>query len=722
VTLDGGASYDVDGQIGSHIWDMGDGTQLDGGRVTHVYDQPGVYSVTLAVTDESGVGNATSRDRLTVRVNAPPEPVIEGPDEPVAVGEAVILDGRKSRDGDGVILSHLWDFGDGSLGEGEQAEYAWAKPGVYRVVLSVTDNSGTTSATQQVAYEVIVNTRPAADAGPDQFVTVSDVQFDGSASRDIDGQISHYLWDFGDGRTGQGPRPVHSFARPGRYQVALTVQDDSGAPQSSDRDTMTVVVNAAPIADAGPALTVAPGETFLLDAGASVDPDGRVVDHLWSFSDGSTKTGLRTEHKFDEPGLHRVQLVVTDDFAGGGARDESEVLITVNDQPVAEAGPDIRIAPDETAVFDGAASFDRDGTLAGYSWEFDDLQTPLEAARVARAWPTAGVYNARLVVRDDAGVANSTAQDSLVIHVNHRPVAEAGQVVDTDRLLVTLDASGSSDADGDNLIYTWDFGDGSRPTMGREVAHIFPRAGRFPVTLRVDDGSGLTNATDIDATTVIINAQPVAEAGGNRNVCSGESILFDASASSDADGDLLRYAWDFGDGTGAEIINPSKTYEMPGTYPVTLSVADESGTQRGTDRDRIAVIVQEGPIADAGADMTVCVNQEVRMDGTGSTDADGSVNAFEWTFGDGSRASGATPIKSFERPGTYSVTLTITGDAVGQCSPLDTDTVTVDVLPAKSQEIVAVDRAPVGQPVDFAVQLGNETGTGSPIGYAWQFS
>jgi len=722
VTLDGAASYDVDGTIGAHVWDMGDGNELTGTRVTHIYAEPGVYTVALSVTDDSGVSNATSHDRLTIRVNAPPQPVIEGPSEPVAVGEAVVLDGSKSTDMDGVILSHLWDFGDGSIGEGPLAQYAWAKPGVYRVVLSVTDNSGTTSATQQVAYEVIVNTRPVANAGPDQLVTASEVQFDGSASRDIDGEISHYLWDFGDGATGQGPRPLHAFARSGTYEVALTVKDDSGAPQSTHRDTMRVVVNAAPIADAGPALTVAPDEVFVLDAGASVDPDGRVTDHLWTFADGGSKSGVRTEHSFPTAGLYRVRLTVTDDFAGGGAQDESEVLITVNDQPVAKAGPDIRIAPDESVMFDAKGSFDRDGQLTGYSWEFDDLQTPLEAAAVERAWPTAGVYNARLVVRDDAGVANSTAQDSVVIHVNHRPEAEAGPAIDTDRLLVTLDAGGSSDADGDNLVYMWDLGDGSEPVFGREIAHVFPRAGRFPVTLKVDDGSGLSNASDIDATTVIINAKPVADAGGNRDVCSGESILFDASGSTDADGDLLRYSWDFGDGRQSDIINPTHTYERPGTYPVTLSVADESGSQRGIDRDRIAVIVQEGPIADAGADRTVCVNQEVRMDGSASTDKDGSVNAFEWTFGDGSRASGATPIKSFERAGTYSVTLTITGDAVGQCSPLDTDTVTVEVLPAKSQDILAVERAPVGDSVSFVAQLGEEAGTGDPVSFDWRFS
>ena len=590
--------------------------------------------------DDSGVANATSTDRLTIRVNAPPVPEIDGPEAPVAMGEAVILDGSRSSDADGVILSHLRDFGDGAMGEGPLAEYAWASPGVYDVTLTVIDDSGTQSATHRTRFEVIVNTRPVAGAGPDQFVTASEVQFDGSESRDIDGQIARYVCEFGDGRTAEGVNPLHFYEIPRAYEVALTVTDDSGAPQSSHRDTMQVVVNSRPIADAGPALTVAPNEEFVLDGGASVDPDGSVAQYLWLFEDGSSQDGVRVVKSFAAPGLHRVRLQVTDDFVGGGAVDESEVLITVNAPPVAQAGPDLRVAPDDTVRFDARSSFDKDGLLAGYRWEFDDLQAPLEAAVVERAWPVAGVYNARLVVRDGSGVSNSTAQDNATIHVNHRSEAEAGPAIDTDRLLVTLDAGGSSDADDDALMYLWDFGDGSAPMIGKTVSHVFPKAGSYPVTLRVDDGTELSNARDVDATTVIINAAPVADAGGNKDVCSGQSIIFDASASADEDGDLLKYLWDFGDGTLSEVINPTKTYEMPGTYPVALQVEDESGSTRGADLDRIAVIVREGPIANAGPDMTVCVNQEVRMDGSCSTDADGSVNGFEWTFGDGSRAAG----------------------------------------------------------------------------------
>ncbi|MEY8837742.1 PKD domain-containing protein, partial [Cribrihabitans sp. XS_ASV171] len=222
---------------------------------------------------------------------------------------------------------------------------------------------------------------------------------------------------------------------------------------------------------------------------------------------------------------------------------------------------------------------------------------------------------------------------------------------------------------------------------------------------RVDDGTGLSNARAIDATTVTILARPVADAGGNRETCSGEAILFDASGSFDPDGGLLAYEWDFGDGTGSDLINPSKTYERPGVYPVTLRIRNETGSEYGTALDRIAALVREGPIADAGPDRVVCSNQRIRFDGSNSTDADGAVNAFAWTFGDGNTGSGDTPVHVFKRPGDYTVTLTITGDAIGACSPLDSDTAKYTVIAAPELAILGSDRAAAGMEATFSAGL-----------------
>ena len=77
------------------------------------------------------------------------------------------------------------------------------------------------------------------------------VHFDASASSDADGKLSLYHWDFGDGTTLEGAAVDHAFPEPGTYLVTLTVTDDAGSDCSSVTDTMNVVVDAPPVADAG---------------------------------------------------------------------------------------------------------------------------------------------------------------------------------------------------------------------------------------------------------------------------------------------------------------------------------------------------------------------------------------------------------------------------------------------------------------------------------------
>lgn len=723
IFVSGAASYNVDGMIGTYVWDMGDGTVIEGENVSHAYENSGNFTVRLTVIDDSGVANDSAADVLRVSVNMPPVPQFEKRLRPISVAEAAILDGSGSYDGDGQILSWIWDFGDGASGEGEVVNYAWTKPGEYRVTLTVIDDSGTGSSLQTLTQIVRVDDAPVANAGADQFVSASVVQFDGTGSTDSDGSVTEWLWDFGDGGTGQGPSPSHAYARPGVYEVALRVRDDSGAPLNVSRDKMRVTVNAALISDAGPPLVVAPGEEFLVSGRGSVDPDAAIADYFWTFPDGSTAEGIRAAHQIAEPGLYRIGLTVTDEFPGPPAQDDSETLITVNAQPVAMAGADRLVAPGDVLVFDAGQSFDRDGAITNYRWEFDDLGVPLEAQKVERSYDAPGTWSAQLVVTDDSGVTNSVASDDVTIRVNAAPVAEAGPEVISDGLIVIFDGSGSTDADGDPLIYAWDPGDGSAMIYGQVVTHTYREAGLYPVSLRVDDGTVVANASDRDTTRITVRSRPLANAGGNRDVCSGQLILFDASASADPDGGLLLYEWDFGDGDSSDLINPTKTYELPGIYPVTLKVRNETGTEWDTAIDRIAALVREGPIADAGPDRTVCSNQQVRLDGSSSTDVDGAVNAFAWDFGDGRAGNGERPVHIFTRPGNFTVSLTITGEAQGGCSPLDSDAAQYTVLAAPELVVDTNSRAALGLPHPFSITLqeGASTLPMDGVEVTWDF-
>ena len=342
------------------------------------------------------------------------------------MGEVAKLSAEGSTDPDGAILTWAWDFGDGATGSGPEVQYAWAAPGVYPVTLTVTDNSATPSATAETKIDVTVSAAPVADAGPDQSVAVSELSFDGGGSRDPDGHITSWDWSFGDGTTATGQLVRHAYARPGTYEVALVVRDDSGAPLNLARDTATVRVNAAPIADAGPDLVAATGEEVVLDGSGSVDPDGSVTDWTWRFPDGSEAHGPRVAHTFDTPGLQRVQLTVRDDTGLPEAFDVDEAVVSVNAPPVASAGPDLLVEPGQPVRFDGSASYDPDGSIAAWRWDFDDLDTPVTTAVAERTYATPGVHSAQLTVTDASGAGNATASAEVAVRVNHPPVANAG--------------------------------------------------------------------------------------------------------------------------------------------------------------------------------------------------------------------------------------------------------------------------------------------------------
>ena len=190
--------------------------------------------------------------------NTPPVANAGGPYS-AEEGQTIAFNGSGSYDPDGSIVSYEWNFGDGSTGNGETATHNYNEAGIYTVSLTVRDNEDAAN-TDSSTVEIIevpttpVNNPPVADAGgPYSAEGGQPVAFDGSGSYDPDpeGSIVSYEWDFGDGSSGTGVAPTHSYTDAGTYNVVLTVTDDKGA---TDTDTTTVDVTTA--ADSGASLRI----------------------------------------------------------------------------------------------------------------------------------------------------------------------------------------------------------------------------------------------------------------------------------------------------------------------------------------------------------------------------------------------------------------------------------------------------------------------------------
>ena len=172
---------------------------------------------------------------------------------------------------------------------------------------------------------------PLADAnGPYTDDEGSPVTFDGTGSYDPDGgAIVSYNWDFGDGSSGNGAGPTHTYGDNGIYTVTLTVTDDE---RESGTDAATVTVdNVAPTVDAGSDQTVLAGETVSF-SGSFSDP-GLLDTHTieWDFGDGNTTIGTLTPtHAYAADGVYTVTLTVADDDGGVGT---DTMTVTVNPIP-----------------------------------------------------------------------------------------------------------------------------------------------------------------------------------------------------------------------------------------------------------------------------------------------------------------------------------------------------------------------------------------------------
>ena len=291
----------------------------------------------------------------------------------------------------------------------------------------------------------------------------------------------------------------------------------------------------------------------------------------------------------------------------------------------------------------------------------------------------------------------------------NEPVADAGkdQNVNTGDL-VTLDGSGSTDEDGDELTFVWGFV--SKPSDSEAVItnptavkpkFVADADGRYVVQLTVNDGSSSDSDPDtVLITAVALNVPPIADAGDNQNVVVGTFVSLDGSNSSDKDGDTLTYMWTMSKkpaGSNAVLSDntskkPTFKVDVEGLYLPKLVVSDgeDNSTASSVSINVTKPTVINGtPVANAGSDQTVDINDTVKLDGSSSYDPEGDPLNYRWSFtkkpdtNSTAQLDDATKVDpSFKADmnGTYIIQL-IVDDSKKTSTP---DPVTIDVRDSNS--------------------------------------
>ncbi|MFK7742254.1 MAG: PKD domain-containing protein, partial [Planctomycetota bacterium] len=731
VTLDATGSTDPEGQGLTYGWTQTAGPSValeDADTAQPKFSAPeaaGSYTLTFKVAASDGT--TTTYDTVVVTVNADDDaPTANaGPNQSVSENDTVTLDATGSTDPEGQGLTYSWTQTAGpsvALDDANAAQSTLSAPeaaGSYTLTFKVAASDGTTTTYDTVVVTVNADDdAPTASAGPNQSVSENDtVTLDATGSTDPEGQGLTYSWtqtagpsvSLDDANAAQPTLSAPEAA--GSYTLTFKVAASDGT--TTTYDTVVVTVNAdddAPTANAGASQTVSENATVKLDATGSTDPEGQGLTYTWTQTSGPAITlddPNAAQPTFVAPnatGKYRIHFQL--DVSDGTTTTSDIVAVTVfgfDDAPTANAGPDQTVGENDTVTLDATGSTDPEGLGLTYTWtQIAGPSVSLDDANAAQptfsAPDAAGSYTLTFKVAATDGT--TTTEDKVTVTVkadDDAPTASAGpdQSV-SENETVTLDATGSSDPEGQGLTYTWtqiagpsvslDDANAAQPTFSAPDA-----AGSYTLTFKVAANDGTT--TTYDTVVVTVNADddaPTANAGPNQSVSENDTVTLDATGSTDPEGQGLTYRWTQTAGPSVALDDANAAQpkfsapDAAGNYRMYFQLEVSDGTT--TTGDTVVVTVfgdDDAPAASAGPDQSVTENDTVTLDATGSNDPEGLGLTYTWTQTAGPSvslddANAAQP--SFSAPdaaGSYTLTFQVAAND-GTTTTYDTVVVTVN--------------------------------------------
>ncbi len=567
--FDKGTVYSIDTTAGySYDWSVSGGTISGGNGVDSIQVDWGSSGTgTIKVHGINGNGCPSDSINRNITINSLPN-VDAGNDTSLCAEDSVTLGGSPT----GPVGSNYNWSPKGNIDDPSASNPKAFPADTTDYIVEVTPPGGCTA---EDTMRVNIN-NPNMEAGPDTSICLGDtIQLQASGADSVDWHSGYGLSD-------------STIADPLAYpdsSVSYEVFLYDSATDCSLLDTVNVMVDSLPNADAGNDTDICPSDTALL-GGTPTGPTGS--DHLWTPSDSLSSDTIADPIATPNDST-AYQVLVTD---SNGCQATDSVKVNVFPRPTADAGPNDSICAGDSVQLNGSGG-------VAYSWSPpDSLSDPTIAN--PDAFPN-DTTDYQLVVTNANGCSDT---DEVEVLVNPLPPTDAGP----DLWLCPGDST-PLDGDGGGT-YAW------TPAATLDDSTLEdPMAGPNDTTryiLNVTDSNGCSKP---DTMNLFVNDEVPVDAGSDDTICPGDSITLGGSPTSPGG---TTYSWSPGASLDDTTLGDPKA-SPDSTTEYIVNVTNDTCTNS----DTVTVVVDTLPSVDAGPDQEVCTGDSVRLNGSGAV-------AYDW--------------------------------------------------------------------------------------------
>jgi gliding motility-associated-like protein len=613
----------------NYEWFFGDGGTSTATNPSHTYTTYGSFHVKLVVTNFVGCTDTLVLNDY-VKILPPDASINNLPQSNCAPLTWTFSSTVNSPD---PVVSYFWDLGDGTTSTSPNPTNTY-NTGSYNIKLIVTTLGGCTD-TVFMPAGIVADNKPVANfnANPRNVCAKENVLFNDLST----GNITRWLWDFGDGGTSTIQNPSHHYQDTGLFTVRLIVWNNNCADTLVFTDYVHI---SPPIATFNSVFDCTTPRTFIF-TDASIGPD----EWHWDFGDGTTSISQNNTHTFPDTGTFTIRLVVVNHLTG--CDDTYTQTIRIVEEDANFNATDTVICRNTSTTFNAIGN--TPGTISSYEWDFGDGTTDTGAVRT-HTYINAGLYTVRLIITDISGCKDTMTRVQY-IRING-PIAafaipNGGSCSNNS---FTFDDNSTDDGLHPITSWVWDFGDGTSQTFtAPPFTHFYSTSGSYNVTLKTIDAVGCSDSTT-NTQTIIISNPVAAFTQSDTTVCPNIDISFTNAST----GPTLTYLWNFGDGTTDTLADPVHNYTIEGNYTVLLIITDQYGCQ-----DSVNQVIHVAPphasftVSDT---LSTCPPLIAQF-----TNTSVNINQLTWDFGDGGTSNADNPIHIYNTPGIYRARLYVTG-------------------------------------------------------------